>query len=114
MKIVEILPNTEGHVPRCDRLEQRGLPHVVRPGNDRMTRQVECQLIESLEIPNDHAPEYHFASFRLLTTISSLPRSSITLTAIWPCSPDSKGTDTLPDKCCHTASSYSPFSERLR
>src|SRR5438067_1219341 len=89
--------------------EDRRLPPgrpacIVRPGQHNVIGNSEGDFVETLEATKADFADHGFSSF---TTISSLPRSSITFTATLPCRPSVNGALTLPDRCAHTLSSNS-------
>src|SRR3989304_9882270 len=108
VEVFELLPAVEGKGPGRDGLKHRGLPRIVRAGEHHMPGQQELHVAEPLEAAEADAPDHAVASLRIFTTSSSLPRSSMTLTATWPWSPASKGALVVPARWSHTVSSYSP------
>src|SRR5437660_998601 len=97
MKIVELFPSCQSQIPSSDSLQNRRLSSVVGPSQNDVSWQSKSDFLESLKSSDGDAFN-HDALFRLLITSSSLPRSSITLTAICPCSPASNGALVVPDK----------------
>src|ERR1019366_4989582 len=82
------------------------LSAIVRAGENDVAAQVERLLFKPLEPPQNHFLD-HFAASSFLTTSNSLPRGSITFTAIWPCSPAGNGALVVPAKWSQTVSSNS-------
>ncbi len=91
LKVIELFPTIKCQPPSSDRLKDSCFSRVVRSGKYNMPRQVKNYLLESLESPDGEFSDHRLELLRLSTTKSSLPRSSITLTAIWPSSPASNG-----------------------
>src|SRR5579884_1114950 len=72
---------------------------------------LERTRLELYRIPH-HSP--FSASLNFFTTSNSLPRSSMTFTAICLCSPATNGSLVVPARCSHTLSAYTPRNSRFK
>ena len=97
VEVVQFLPPLQSQTPRGNRLENGRLAGVVRPCQDDVTGQRELDTVEPLETFDDDSADHRRSCCgNGRTTSSSLPRSSITLTATCLCSPASKGALIVP------------------
>ena len=94
---MQLLPRFERQRPGGNRLENCGLAAVVWPGKNNVACQIESFLLKSFKPAQDDFLD-HFVSSSFLTTSNSLPRGSITFTAICWCSPAGKGALMVPAK----------------
>ena len=65
-------PSVEGQLPGDDRLEQRGLSGVVRPGEDDRVGEIEGLLAEPLEVPDRDTADHHSAPFRVARPLDAV------------------------------------------
>lgn len=100
-------------LPSRNCLKQRSLSGIVRPSQNHMPSNNELHIAKPLEVLERYQAD-HCAPSSFLTTISSLPRSSITFTAICRCWPTLNGVDVSPAKCAQTDSSKSALSARFK
>src|SRR4030042_3573693 len=114
LKVIQFAPFSKGKIPSCYRLKQSRFTGIIRTRQHDMAGNIECDFIKAFESGDNNLANHPFASFSDFTTSNSFPRSSITFTAICPCSPASNDALTVPARWSQTLSSCVDFSARFK